>query len=231
MLIAYHDLSIWNWPLVECELRLLRSWGVSSCALGVIPAMEDFSASQQEVFRQRLQQWQADGYEMLLHGWKHRMAEGGSWVRRWVGRITQQEAEFAGVSTVEARELMAGAVEAWSLLGLPFPQVFIPPTWWISRKVPEVVFQQNLQMLETRYRLISHTGRSVGSVPWSRAGIPPWLQSCNTLAFDLLRHWPGVPRLVFHPGDLSGASQQQSYQMLMRSLHWGQRIRYEDLNP
>ncbi|HSQ41453.1 MAG TPA: DUF2334 domain-containing protein [Fibrobacteraceae bacterium] len=227
-LAAYHDVSNTNMKLVEQELLLLAEWGLPICALGIIPGN-----SVDTRFREFVQRLQNKGYELLLHGYLHQAQP--QQTRHWLGHIalslTGGEAEFAGLNETDSKTLLENAIRAWDLLALGRAAGFVPPTWIATRHLTDLSLKVGWNVHESRFKLhIQKPSAKVFSIPVSLAGLTfPWRTFAKWTALHLVQRTPGIPRLVFHPGDVSGRDARFWKRLVHQWLNMGARTSYSEL--
>ena len=94
-----------------------------------------------EGFRGVLRKLKSEGFELALHGFKHKaeFSQGRSYAGLVGMNLTSGEAEFAGLSLYESSRLLQAALEAWKTLfadenGIAeAPVAFVPPTWFSNK--------------------------------------------------------------------------------------------------
>ena len=181
------------------DIANLQDWGVQNLVLGVVPGL--FSTEDGD-FLAQLQQWQEQGFELMVHGWKHQsdLDLPRSFCGRALQKITANEAEFAGLSKKDATKLLHHSYEHWEKLGLGQAVGFVAPTWWGSANIVAEALQL-WPWVESRFALYSQD-INLSSIAFSFAGFPPQI---SALALRISMFGVGlinsVPRLVLHPGD------------------------------
>ena len=228
--IALHDVSVDTHEVCAHELNLLAQSGIQRCTLLVIP---DSARGVTEEFRRALRRFQADGHELALHGYRHHAEPG---YRRGLAgqlalRLTHGEAEFAGLALDDSKDLLEQALRAWDRLGLGRAAGFTPPTWhsnpWLVRQSMKIGWDFH----EERFSIYLRGKRSpLTSVPVSLAGLSPTIQALSlSLARHLVPHLPGVPRLVLHPGELSGAQGADWLGLVKEWQKWGRPVSVQEI--
>lgn len=203
--VAYHDVNHGNLALVGQELEILDRMGISGFDLGVIP---DCPEDRIATFGDQLRIWQDRGYRLWLHGYRHHADSRIS--RSLLGRIalslTGGEAEFAGLGEANSRELLENAIRAWDRLGIGRAEGFIPPTWHANEFLLAQSLRVGWDFHECRFGFVTRSGQRFRSFPISMAGLPSLVQvGAISLLPLLINILPGIPRLVFHPGELRGS--------------------------
>ncbi len=211
-LLCFHDFSVWNYQKCVPVLHSLAELTGRPFSVLVIPSTEGADADAVVGFREALVELRAEGFELALHGYKHKaeFSQGRSYMGLIGMNLTRGEAEFAGLSEFESTRLLQAGLAAWNeLLGVDAkaeggaiaPVAFIPPTWYSNKYLPHQVHA--LKMLyEDRFSLTTAKGRRYASAVSSFAGIPRFAEK---LAFSFGRFVlslpVGLPRIALHPVD------------------------------
>lgn len=184
----FHDINANNFSQVAAELQKCGSdikW-----SLMVIPG--DLAVEAPKEFTAQLLKWKKAGHSLYLHGYVHKadLSLKRSLWGKLVLRITNFEAEFAGLSVEDSDMLLQKALQSWQRLNVGQPEDFVAPAWY-GRGSSRFIIWKN-----ARNRL---------SIPFSTAGIPkitvPFVNLCEKIyvkmygAFSFLP----VPRIVKHP--------------------------------
>lgn len=200
-----------NAGVARDQIRALSALAKTPITVAVIPGTEGATPSEIQKFRDELEKFREDGFELLLHGFRH-LAESGIRRNLWgkfALNLTGQEAEFAGLSEADARPLLLQAFAAWESLGLDSPKGFVPPAWYGSCSLKKSIAQvSGLEFYEDRFAVYrkDHTQkfRRIFSPALSFAGLPDCALSLTLNVSRLALRFPFVvPRLVFHPVDFS----------------------------
>ncbi len=135
-LLCFHDFSVWNYQNVTPILEDLKDLAGRPFSVLVIPDTENATPEAIEGFRGVLRKLKSEGFELALHGFKHKaeFSQGRSYAGLVGMNLTSGEAEFAGLSQYESSRLLQAALEAWKKLfadenGIAeAPVAFVPPT-------------------------------------------------------------------------------------------------------
>jgi len=183
--------------------------GAPFCVL-VIPDTEKASDEQIAGFRAALTQLQDEGFELALHGYKHKaeFSQGRSYLGLAAMTMTNREAEFAGLSEFESTRLLHLGLEAWNKLfgsdpSTPSskPVAFIPPTWWSNPYLHLQVRGEGM-LYEDRFSLTNKRGYRYASPVASFAGIPDIAVNPMFNISEIMMKIPaGIPRIALHPVD------------------------------
>ena len=214
-LLCFHDLSVWNFRKVLPELRSLKDLCGRGFSLLVIPSTEGASPEDIREFREALLQLKSEGFELALHGYKHRaeFSQGRSYMGLIGMNLTGGEAEFAGLSEFESSRLLQCGLESWRTLfsnvagdqeSAPVkntPVAFVPPTWYSNKFLPRQVRAAKM-LYEDRFSLTTVRGFRYLSPVVSFAGIPKCLGKVAAAYGSAIMKLPvGIPRLAVHPVD------------------------------
>jgi hypothetical protein len=209
-LLCFHDFSVWNYRKVTPILEELRDLAGAPFSVLVIPDTEKASPEEIQGFRDALARLKSEGFELALHGYKHRaeFSQGRSYMGLIGMNLTHGEAEFAGLSEYESSRLLQAGLDAWSQLFQDSaeekwcrPVAFVPPTWYSNAYLPSQVHAAKM-LYEDRWSLTTVKGRHYVSPVASFAGIPRALENLAFAWGRMIFKIPvGVPRLAIHPSD------------------------------
>ena len=107
-LLCFHDLNVWNFRTVLPVLGSLKDLCGRAFNVLVIPCTDGADADSVKEFREVLAQLKAEGFELALHGYKHRaeFSQGRSYMGLVGMNLTGGEAEFAELSEFESNRLL-----------------------------------------------------------------------------------------------------------------------------
>lgn len=210
-LLCFHDFNVWNFRKITPILYSLKEMVGSPFSILVIPDTAAASEEQVDVFRKTLWQLHNDGFELALHGYKHKakLSPDRSYAGLFEMKLTNGEAEFAGLCKHKSLKLLKQSVAAWDKLvnkdrdinNRIHPTAFIPPTWYGNSALPNQVRRANMHY-ESRFALTPIIGYPLISPVVSFAGIPKFLEGTAFLFGKLMLKSPfGVPRIALHPND------------------------------
>ena len=209
-LLCFHDFSVWNYRKVTPILENLKDLVGAPFSVLVIPDTEKASPEEIQGFRDTLARLKAEGFELALHGYKHRaeFSQGRSYMGLIGMNLTHGEAEFAGLSEYESSRLLQAGIDAWNQLFLDsteekrsYPVAFVPPTWYSNAYLPSQVHAAKM-LYEDRWSLTTVKGRRYLSPVASFAGIPKTFEKLAFAWGRMIFKMPiGVPRLAIHPSD------------------------------
>jgi len=196
----FHDIDAHNFLQVAEELRKFEGvhWN-----LMVIP----FSENSDENFSSQLLEWKKDGHALHLHGYKHKadLNLKRSLLGRLALRLTNSEAEFAGLSKNDLRMLLDKALQSWQKLNAGEAQGFAAPAWYGSKVLFSLCKELGFENYSSRFIMWNKSGGIRLSLPFSTAGLPkfavPFVNFCEKVylkIYGVLNFLP-VPRVVRHP--------------------------------
>ncbi|MDR2581452.1 MAG: DUF2334 domain-containing protein [Fibromonadaceae bacterium] len=204
----FHDISVENFANIAKVLDNFNSeikWN-----LMIIPFCSGAEQSILASFREQLVFWKNKGYSLHLHGYKHKAC--AKLKRSLSGKIalklTNGEAEFAGLGKADLGELLGEALSAWGELRAGEPSGFVPPAWYASKALLSQCRQLGFENYGGRFITWNkNKGKSL-SIPFSTAGIPkiliPFINITKKIYLKLYSvfNFLPTPRIVKHPEDL-----------------------------
>jgi hypothetical protein len=202
-LLCFHDFSVWNFQKVTPILEEIKDLVGAPFSVLVIPDTEKADAPVVEEFRETLSRLASEGFELALHGYKHKaeFSQGRNYMGLIGMNLTGGEAEFAGLSEFESERLLWCGLEAWNKLVGSQPVAFVPPTWYSNGFLPMQVRKSGM-LYEGRSFMVSAAGKRYASPVVSFAGILPFMQNIAFAYGKAVFKLPvGVPRLALHPSD------------------------------
>lgn len=207
-LLCYHDFSVSNASRAAEQIRALSSLAKAPITVAVIPLTEGASPCDVERFLTELERLNSEGFELLLHGFRHRASpeiRPNIW-GKFALRLTGHEAEFAGLSASDAWTLLLRAEASWKNFGVGNPKGFVPPAWYGSGALKRLVSESGLEFYEDRFAIYRKDSaekfRRIFSPALSFAGLPTKTLSTAVALSRLALRMPfAAPRLVFHPVD------------------------------
>jgi len=201
----FHDVQICNFSQVAVELQ--RFGGGINWNLMVIPFSGDLEGEALEKFSAQLLEWKKEGHCLYLHGYKHKadLTLKRSRLGRLALRLTNSEAEFAGLSKNDSEMLLCKALQAWQKLNAGEGEGFVAPAWYGSKTLFSLCKELGLQNYSSRFIMWNKSKGSRFSLPFSTAGLPryaiPIVNFCEKIylkIYGIFGFLP-VPRLVKHP--------------------------------
>jgi len=213
-LLCFHDISVWNYQKVLPEILSLKDLCGRGFSLLVIPCTDGAAPDAVRGFRDTLLQLESQGFELALHGYKHKaeFSQGRSYMGLVGMSVTGGEAEFAGLCEYESARLLQCGLKAWEdmfsagetdagLVVHAKPVAFVPPTWYSNKYLPRQVRDARM-LYEDRFSLTTAKGFRYASPVASFAGLPASLEKVSIAFGSFIMKLPfGIPRLALHPTD------------------------------
>lgn len=221
----FHDVDVTNFEAVARFLQQLAAGGAPSWSLMVVPDGGDADGERRVAFARQLRVWRQQGHVLHLHGCRHRadVALPRTWRGRMALKMTNNEAEFAGLDGVDSWRLLQRALVAWRVLDVGDAAGFVAPTWHDNAFLRAQCRDAGLGAYGGRARIWDlRTGASRRSPAFSFAGLPAWsLPVVRGLAVAYIRLTEKfklpMPRLVLHPVDFA-PEQAPATLALLRAL-------------
>lgn len=208
-LLCFHDFCVWNYQTVLPIIESLKDLAGRPFSILVVPSVDGASASIVSGFKQALSRLKEEGFELALHGFKHKaeFSQGRSYMGLVSMNVTGGEAEFAGLSECESSRLLQAGLDAWHELfpegteKRECPAAFVPPTWYSNKYLSRQVRAAKM-LYENRFSMTTAKGKLYFSPVASFAGIPSAMQKGAILFAQSILNVPmGLPRLAIHPMD------------------------------
>lgn len=135
VVVSLHDVAPATWEPCKHILAEFQRQGIHACSLLVVPNYHhNGSTFENRAFVSWLQELEAAGHEIVIHGYFHERPRGpgGSLTDRFVTQIyTQDEGEFFDLDYDEARRRITSAREEFEEAGLK-PHGFVAPAWLLG---------------------------------------------------------------------------------------------------
>jgi predicted deacetylase len=171
----------------------------------VIPFSESIESA--ENFAAQLLKWKNEGHALHLHGYKHKanLNLKRSLLGRLALRLTNSEAEFAGLSKEDSKAILEKALEAWKKLNIGDAQGFTAPAWYGSKALFCLCKDLGFENYSSRFIIWSRSKGAKLSVPFSTAGLPkiliPFVRIAEKIYLNIysIFGFLPIPRIVMHP--------------------------------
>ena len=208
VVVSLHDVAPSTQQIVSRIISELSAHGIRVCSVLVVPDYHhEGPLTQHREFVTWLRALEADGHEIVIHGYFHQRPPHTKETLRdkFVTRFyTQNEGEFYDLSYEEALRRITTARDEFRALGLK-PHGFIAPAWLLGKEAEQAVRDAELEYT-TRLRTVcdlrsdsTFSARTlVYSVhnSWRRALSRTW----NAALFRLMKTKP-LLRISIHPPD------------------------------
>ena len=210
VVVSLHDVAPCTQQVASTIISELSAHGIRVCSILVVPNYhhEEPFAKHRE-FVNWLRALEADGHEMVIHGFFHeRPPQRKETLRdKFMTRFyTQNEGEFYDLGYEEALRRITTARDQFRAFGLK-PRGFIAPAWLLGNEAEQAVRDAELEyttrlrsVCDLRSQSIFQARTLVYSVhnTWRRALSRNW----NAALFRLMRNKP-LLRISIHPPDYS----------------------------
>jgi predicted deacetylase len=208
IVVSLHDVAPRTQQIASKIISELGFHGVRICSLLVVPDYHhDGSFAKHAQFVSWLRGLEADGHEIVIHGYFHERPRRSKETLRekFVTRFyTQNEGEFYDLGYDEALRRVTTARDEFRAHGLK-PHGFIAPAWLLGDEAERAVRDAQMEyttrlgsISDFRSGIVFPAGTLVYSVhnSWRRALSRSW----NNVLFRLLKSKP-LLRLSIHPPD------------------------------
>jgi len=200
----FHDINAKNFAEIADILR--KSGKNEKWNLMVIPFSEGVQPSALRAFGEQLLEWKGEGHSLYLHGYSHKanLELKRSLLGRLALRLTNCEAEFAGLSKEDSKMLLDKALQEWQKLNAGEPGGFVPPAWYGSKKLFYLCKNLGFENYNGRFVVWNKSEGSRFSVPFSIAGLPrfsvPIVNLCEKIYLNVYKIFSflPMPRIVRH---------------------------------
>jgi len=203
----FHDINAENFAEIADILR--KSGTNEKWNLMVIPFSEGVQPSVFRAFGEQLLEWKKEGHSLYLHGYGHKanLDLKRSLLGRLALRLTNCEAEFAGLSEEDSKMLLNKALQEWQKLNAGEPGGFAPPAWYGSKRLFYLCKNLGFENYNSRFVVWNKDKGSRFSVPFSIAGLPvfsaPIVNLCEKIYLNVYKIFSflPMPRIVRHPAE------------------------------
>lgn len=233
-ILCYHSFSVNNFKKASVQIRKLAEAAGSPISIAVIPAFGAAPESEAEQFREELEKFVKEGYEIMLHGARHRADL--SLKRSISGKlallVSNNEAEFAGIDERFTQALLKRSLALWKAHGTGKPSGFIPPIWFGNKYLKEQALSifDYYEDFHGIYQKVKGNIKKTNSATLSFSILPtPLLGIAQTYACLRMLLPGGVHRLVFHDKDFRTIGEKRILNMVRYISTLREKIMYKDL--
>ena len=233
-ILCYHSFSVNNFKKASVQIRKLAEAAGAPISIAVIPAFGAAPESEAEQFREELEKFVQEGYEIMLHGARHRADL--SLKRSISGKlallVSNNEAEFAGIDERFTQALLKRSLALWKAHGTGKPSGFIPPIWFGNKYLKEQALSifDYYEDFHGIYQKVKGNVKKTSSSTLSFSILPtPLLGIAQTYACLRMLLPGGVHRLVFHDKDFRTIGEQRILNMVRYISTMREKIMYKDL--
>lgn len=233
-ILCYHNFNARNFKKASIQIRKLAEAAGSPISIAVVPSIGGVPESEAEEFQETIQQFVKDGYEIMLHGARHRADLAVS--RNLVGKIamwiSNNEAEFAGLNEKFTIALLKRSLALWKANGSGHPSGFVPPIWFGNRFLKDNALEifDYYEDLHYIYKREEAGHKRIKSKALSFSIVPNMLLGLSQTNACLQMLLPGgVHRLVFHDKDFQTIGEKRILNMVRYASTMREKVMYKDL--
>lgn len=233
-ILCYHSFSVNNFKKASVQIRKLAEAAGSTISIAVIPAFGAAPESEAEQFREELDKFVKEGYEIMLHGARHRadLSLNRSIAGKLALLVSNNEAEFAGIDERFTQALLKRSLALWKAHGNGKPSGFIPPIWFGNKYLKEQALEifDYYEDFHGIYQKVKGNIKKTNSATLSFSILPtPILGIAQTYACLRMLLPGGVHRLVFHDKDFRTIGEKRILNMVRYISTLREKIMYKDL--
>ena len=233
-ILCYHSFSVNNFKKASVQIRKLAEAAGSPISIAVIPAFGAAPESEAEQFREELDKFVKEGYEIMLHGARHRadLSLNRSITGKLALLVSNNEAEFAGIDERFTQALLKRSLALWKAHGNGKPSGFIPPVWFGNKYLKEQALEifDYYEDFHGIYQKVKGNIKKTNSATLSFSILPtPILGIAQTYACLRMLLPGGVHRLVFHDKDFRTIGEKRILNMVRYISTMREKIMYKDL--
>jgi predicted deacetylase len=233
-ILCYHSFSVNNFKKASVQIRKLAEAAGSPISIAVIPAFGAAPESEAEQFREELDKFVKEGYEIMLHGARHRadLSLNRSIAGKLALLVSNNEAEFAGIDERFTQALLKRSLALWKAHGNGKPSGFIPPVWFGNKYLKEQALEifDYYEDFHGIYQKVKGNIKKTNSATLSFSILPtPILGIAQTYACLRMLLPGGVHRLVFHDKDFRTIGEKRILNMVRYISTLREKIMYKDL--
>ena len=203
-LISLHDVMPHTLPDVHASLDLLATAGISRVALLVVPG-----AAWQPADLEALRALDAQGHELLAHGWQRQTKPRRPLHRLHASLISRNAAEHLALGRNDITGLMCRSQRWFQEQGLPIPDTYVPPAWALGNLAGADMQSLPYTAIETlRGVRVRQSDGGYRLLPMPLLGFEAdsplrvrFLSDWNRLQLRIARRQGKVPRIALHPAD------------------------------
>ncbi|MCQ2097846.1 MAG: DUF2334 domain-containing protein [Fibrobacter sp.] len=233
-ILCYHSLTVKNCKKAVVEIRKIAEAAGAPISIAVVPSVGGVPESEVEFFHDEIEKFVNDGYEILLHGTRHRadLFINRNFIGRMALWLSNNGAEFAGLNERFSQNLLSRSLKLWKANGAGQPTGFIPPVWTANKFLKN----QALEMFDY-YEDLGHIYKktdlsfsSIRSKVLTFSILPNCILNIAQSAACLTMLLPGgIPRLIIHTSDFQTIGDKRLLNMVRYASSIREKIMYRDL--
>lgn len=229
--LCYHSLNVRNCKSASVKIRKLAEAVGSPISVAVVPSIGGVPESEAEAFREEVGKLMDEGFEIVLHGARHRadlFVKRNPWGKLGLV-LSHNGAEFSGLNEKLSQTLLKRAVALWDAHGYGRPVGFVPPVWLGNRHLKNQVLEQFETYEDINY-IYKNDGRVIRSQLFTFSIVPRiFLALAMTIACVRLMLPFGVPRVVIHAKDFSVVGEKGILNLVRFAGAVREKVLYKDL--
>jgi len=234
-ILCYHNFNVKNFKKASAQIRKIAEAAGSPISIAVVPSIGGVPESEAEEFQATIQQFVDEGYEIMIHGARHRADLAVN--RTVVGKIAQwisgNEAEFAGLDEKFTIALLKRSLALWKAnCSHAIPSGFVPPIWFGNRHLREQALEQFDHYEDLHYIYSKNDGavKKIKSNALSFSIVPDILLGIAQTNACLRMMLPGgIHRLVFHQKDFVTIGEKRIMNLIRYVSTMREKVMYKDL--
>lgn len=228
LIVSLHDVHPGSLDYIRDQVQFLESLGVLPLSLLIVPYYhQKLKISDCRDTVSWLQERQAKGDEMVLHGYYHQRVEQKTSLNNWFWTrlYTQNEAEFYDLNKKEASDRIDQGRCLLQEVGL-ITKGFIAPAWLMSHDVFRVIFEKKFNYTNTISKIffasLYHSKiETVESRSLCYSTRAKWRQTTSLLWNGQLGkrvRTKNLIRLSLHPQDLTFSHIRRQVEIFLKSV-------------
>ena len=226
LIVSLHDAHPGSQEQIAEQVAFLAAHGVRRSSILVVPEFHHGTPTgAHSDFRDAVSVWQADGHEIVLHGFYHDRLESPPEKLStlfWTRLYTNREAEFLDLPRDVARDRLAQGRKLFESLGWRAGG-FVAPAWLMAAWIPEILAEMGFAYTTTLKEIVplgpgTHRVSASQSLcystraSWRRFASAVW----NKQLFGRLRE-TNLIRLSLHPRDLEFPLLRRQIDQILRA--------------
>ena len=226
LIVSLHDAHPGSLAAIQTQVAFLAAYGIRAASILVVPNFHHATpVSKNAAFCETVSRWQADGHEIVLHGFFHDRRDSPRETLRtlfWTRLYTNREAEFLDLprETARARLERGRALfesRGWRATG------FVAPAWLMAEGLTNLLAEMGFAYTTRLTEIIplrpglNHVKPSQSlcystRAAWRRFASALW----NKYLYGRLRH-ADLVRLSLHPRDLEFPLMRRQIDQILRA--------------
>jgi predicted deacetylase len=236
LIVSIHDVAPPFESDIDAILARLKALGISRCSLLVVPDYHGTGRiDDNPAWAARLKRWQADGHEIILHGYFHRVEAKGSpdLQSAFLRNVyTASESEFLELDFAEATSRLRRGMEVFESVGLA-TKGFVAPAWLMGDEAFKAIGKAGFEYTNTLKKIIDlKTGRVCDCWTQVYSSRAAW-RRCVSIGWNELlwqaRRREKIVRVSIHPPEIRYPMLWNHLESLIRRAETGrQTLTYVD---